>query len=57
MLIYTSVVLNIYLGMVHHMYTKREKYYRCDEKICDPNEPGHKKRVEVTPAVLSEGLK
>lgn len=28
MLIYVSVALNLYLGMLHHMYTKRGKYYK-----------------------------
>lgn len=28
MLIYVSVALNLYLGLLHHMYTKRGKYYK-----------------------------
>lgn len=44
MLIYVSFVLNLYLGILHHMYTKRAKYH----KEGQAEESPIKKDIDVT---------
>ena len=52
LLIYVSIILNIYLGILHHMYTKRGKYHK-EGQI----ESTSTKNVDATPNNFLYGIK
>lgn len=53
MLIYVSIALNLYLGLLHHMYTKRGKYH----KEGTAAELDVKKDIDSTPSTIRYDVK